>query len=71
MGQIMKNKPKLLRDVADRVIKNLGRGLTMTKTVRELLFDGYDDRLLAMAKKFNISIIPFTKFGWFYQVCTL
>lgn len=66
----MKSKPTLLREFANKIIQSLGRGLTMTKTIRELLFDGYDDKLLVMAKKFNISIIPFTKFGWFYQVCT-
>ncbi|XP_043671985.1 protein croquemort isoform X2 [Vespula pensylvanica] len=67
MGQMMTNKSKLVREIANKLIMSLGRGLTMTKSVGELLFDGYKDELLVIAKKFNISIIPFTKFGWFYE----
>lgn len=42
--------------------------LTVTKTVRELLFDGYEDRMLQWATKMNKSLVPFDKFGWFYEV---
>lgn len=42
--------------------------VTITKTVRELLFDGYNDTLLTWVKKFplpGVKVPPFNKFGWF------
>lgn len=40
--------------------------LTATKTVRELLFDGYSDKFLDMVHKIPfINKPPFKKFGWF------
>lgn len=47
--------------------------LTKTATIRELLFDGYNDKVLSFLQKIkqefpSINIdIPFSKFGWFYQ----
>lgn len=46
--------------------------LTTSKTVRQLLFDGYDDNeldwLVKMKKLFpSLPSIPLTKFGWFVQ----
>ncbi|XP_047356579.1 protein croquemort isoform X1 [Vespa velutina] len=67
LGQMMKSKSILMREISDKVIKSLGKNLSMTQTVGKLLFDGYEDELLVIAKKLNLSIIPFTKFGWFYQ----
>lgn len=44
--------------------------LVVTKTARELLFEGYTDEFLEFALRLNISMfdIPFDKFGWFYGV---
>lgn len=44
--------------------------LHITKTVGEFLFDGYEDPLLDLVLKLNISkfVIPFKKFGWFVMV---
>lgn len=39
--------------------------LVVTKTVGELLFDGYDDPFLDMVK--NFSHVPFDRFGYFVQ----
>ncbi|XP_031627454.1 protein croquemort-like isoform X2 [Contarinia nasturtii] len=40
--------------------------LTVTKTVRELLFDGYSDPFLTFVKKLPVgNAPPFSKFGWF------
>lgn len=37
-----------------------------SKTIRELLFDGFDDPLLDLLKTLNHTVnIPFDKFGWF------
>ena len=44
---------------------------TITKRVKELLFDGFNDNILKIGqllKRFNISKIPFDKFAWFYTV---
>lgn len=51
-------------------LKEKEGSLTTTHTVNELLFEGYDDKLLQLAKKLNITSfqIPFDKFGWFYGV---
>lgn len=51
-------------------LKEKERSLISTHTVNELLFEGYEDPLLVLAKKLNISglNIPFDKFGWFYGV---
>ncbi|KAF4527839.1 hypothetical protein B566_EDAN014640, partial [Ephemera danica] len=42
----------------------------VTKTVRELLFDGYEDPLISLAGKLPALAkidIPFDRFGWFYE----
>ncbi len=42
----------------------------ITKTAGELLFDGYDDPMIRIAKDMPIldaGDIPFDKFGWFYM----
>lgn len=67
MGQLMKSKPVIIREMSDKFIQSVNKGLTMTKTVGEVLFDGYKDELLVIAKKLNFTNIPFTKFGWFYE----
>lgn len=46
----------------------------ITKTAHELLFDGYQDDLIDMARimadfgTFDVTI-PYDRFGWFYGVC--
>lgn len=44
--------------------------LVQTKTVGEWTFEGYDDELLQLLAKLNISNfnIPSSRFGWFYGV---
>jgi scavenger receptor class B, member 1 len=44
--------------------------LPLAKTVRQYLFEGYNDPLLDLLNKLNSSEfnIPFDKFGWFYDV---
>eukprot|EP00095_Tigriopus_kingsejongensis_P012252 maker-scaffold472_size162276-snap-gene-0.29 protein:Tk12252 transcript:maker-scaffold472_size162276-snap-gene-0.29-mRNA-1 annotation:"hypothetical protein DAPPUDRAFT_303163" len=47
---------------------NIGSQLFIKKTVRELLFEGYEDTLLALADWFGQeSSIPLDRFGWFYK----
>ena len=43
----------------------------VTKSARELLFEGYEDNMVLMAKEnpiFDTGEIPFDRIGWFYKV---
>lgn len=46
--------------------------IAVSKLARELLFEGYDDQLLNLAKSLPSSTTggapPVDKFGWFYEV---
>lgn len=52
-----------------------GQQVSVTKKVGELLFDGYEDPLLDLAKSLPASTTggapPVDKFGWFYGVSAL
>lgn len=52
----------------DGAMRVLDQKLIITKTVNELLFEGYDDKMLDIARRFNVTQIPFSKFGWFFSV---
>lgn len=60
----------LVKRAVNFLLREKEKSLITTHTVNELLFDGYADELLTLAKKLNISKlnIPFDKFGWFYGV---
>ncbi|XP_032665362.1 protein croquemort-like isoform X2 [Odontomachus brunneus] len=62
----VRNKTKFMREITDKIIIALGEPLVITKSVGELLFDGYNDTLLRVAKKLNATTLPYTKFAWFY-----
>ena len=49
-------------------MKAVGQKLIITKSVNELLFEGYEDTMLKLARKMNFSKIPYNKFAWFYEV---
>ncbi|XP_058819875.1 protein croquemort-like [Topomyia yanbarensis] len=50
----------------DVILELDGSLLWHSKTIRELLFDGFDDTLLDVLKTLNQTVkIPFDKFGWF------
>lgn len=46
--------------------------MTVVKSVDELLFTGYSDDMITMARTMSIFgtdvEVPFDKFGWFYTV---
>ena len=56
--------------VVDALVRTVER-LFVTKTVGQLMFEGYEDELLNITAKMNISDfqVPFDKFGWYYPVC--
>lgn len=49
-------------------MESLGEQLIFTKSVNSLLFEGYNDTLLDIARKMNATKLPYYKFGWFYGV---
>ncbi|XP_073972730.1 protein croquemort-like [Rhodnius prolixus] len=67
---VVKYVPKKWYPVANIILKVEEKKVFVTKTVRELLFDGYSDELLNLTKKLERILkikIPFDKFGWFYN----
>ncbi|KAG7213896.1 hypothetical protein KM043_003100 [Ampulex compressa] len=66
IAYMMRFQTKFTRDIINRIMLILKENLVTTKTVKELLFDGYTDNMLVIAKKLNRSMLPYTKFGWFY-----
>lgn len=54
--------------IVNRLLQMKG-SLVLTKTVGELLFDGYDDPILSLLKKLHLPQfkVPFSKFGWFSE----
>jgi hypothetical protein len=61
------------RKIISWAINAYDQELTTSKTVRELLFEGYEDDMLSAGKagiveNFDMSHIPYDKIGWFYMV---
>ncbi|XP_037825530.1 protein peste-like [Lucilia sericata] len=58
------------RRMVDMGLKLYGQEMSVTKTVDELLFTGYSDDMIDMARSVpifgNDVEVPFDKFGWFY-----
>lgn len=74
--QTIANKVKNFKLIVKRMVSVLLKveeSFAVKKSVRELLFDGYEDPILNIAselKKITNISIPFDKFGWFYAVST-
>lgn len=58
--------------MVDVGLKLYGQEMSVIKTVDELLFTGYNDDMIDMARSVpifgNDVEVPFDKFGWFYTV---
>jgi scavenger receptor class B protein 1 len=45
------------------------QNFSVTKTAAELMFEGYEDDMITMAKSFgSMGQVPFDRVGWFYKV---
>ena len=69
----MRDLPKIAKIGFNTFAKSIGvKNLFIEKKVRELLFEGYSDPLLDIAKfippDFPVKIPPYDRFGWFYTV---
>ncbi|XP_059617325.1 protein croquemort-like [Phlebotomus argentipes] len=65
----LRHQSVVVKMIVNFLFKEKGARMTITRTVRELLFDGYDDPILDFVRKLNISgfVIPFKKVGWFVE----
>ena len=50
------------------MLSTLEAELFVKKTVGELLFDGYEDKVMSLGSSFTDEDVPLDKFGWFYKV---
>lgn len=66
----VKDEHYLVKKAVNYFLTVKGERIYIQKSVREILFDGYDDPLIDIALKLNMSSLnlPFTKFGWFVDV---
>lgn len=67
MAYAARNENRLVRMGVNALLNLRGGSLFVTKTVGELLFDGYDDPVLDVLRNMEdpIVVMPFNKFGWF------
>ncbi|KZC09768.1 PREDICTED: protein croquemort-like [Dufourea novaeangliae] len=66
IAYMLRFKDNFLRDIADRIMRIIGQKLVITKSVNEFLFEGYNDTMLKVAQKLNLTRMPMTKFAWFF-----
>ncbi|XP_066150907.1 protein croquemort isoform X2 [Euwallacea fornicatus] len=67
VANVVKDEHYLVKRAVNMFFKEKGEQIYVQKQVRELLFEGYDDPLIDIALKLNMSSfkLPFKKFGWF------
>uniref|UniRef100_A0A1B0D2U3 Protein croquemort n=1 Tax=Phlebotomus papatasi TaxID=29031 RepID=A0A1B0D2U3_PHLPP len=65
----LRHQHAVVKMMVNFLFKEKHAHMTITKSVRELLFDGYDDPILDFIRKLNISgfVIPFNRVGWFVE----
>lgn len=65
----IKDMNYVAKKLANLALKGLERSIITTRTVDELLFTGYEDKILNIISKLKIKglNVPFSKFGWFYS----
>ncbi|CAG9766453.1 unnamed protein product [Ceutorhynchus assimilis] len=64
---MIKDEHYLVKRAVNFFLEEKQETLAVKKTIQQVLFEGYDDVLIDIAIKLNISTfnLPFTKFGWF------
>nr|XP_023018229.1 protein croquemort-like [Leptinotarsa decemlineata]XP_023018231.1 protein croquemort-like [Leptinotarsa decemlineata]XP_023018232.1 protein croquemort-like [Leptinotarsa decemlineata] len=67
VANLVKDKHYLVRVGVNFFLEEKKVPLVVTKTVKEFLFEGYDDEMLELLHKLHVKGInvPFQKFGWF------
>lgn len=69
IGNLVRYKHYLVKRGVNFFLKEKKVKLAITKTVDEFIFKGYEDPMLDLLHKLNISgvNVPYTKFGWFVE----
>ena len=70
VAYILRDYPELIKGAVSALMMDEIAPLMLTKTVQELIFDGYDDQLLDILTSVtlpNVPTIPFKRFGWFVE----
>ncbi|KAJ8922773.1 hypothetical protein NQ315_007808 [Exocentrus adspersus] len=69
IGNLVKYKHHLVKRGVNFFLKEKRVRLAVTKNVSQFLFDGYEDPMLDLVHKLNITgfNVPYTKFGWFVE----
>ncbi|XP_058791990.1 protein croquemort-like isoform X2 [Phymastichus coffea] len=65
MAYTLRNAEDHLKKLINLILKEV-EGITLTASVKTILFDGYEDKLLKYAVKYKLTTIPYEKFAWFY-----
>lgn len=71
VASAVKYKPPFLRKIVNGFMVRLGEKLVLTKSVNALLFEGFNDTLLELARKMKVTNLPYSKFAWFYGVSAM
>jgi len=64
---MIRNMNPMVQLIVDALVKSV-EPLFVTKTVGQLMFEGYEDELLNITSKLKVPefSVPFDKFGWYY-----
>ncbi|XP_018398324.1 PREDICTED: protein croquemort-like [Cyphomyrmex costatus] len=63
----VKGQSAFIRKLVNGAMVRLGEKLVITKSVKMLIFEGFNDTLLELARKMKLTNLPYSKFGWFYS----
>ncbi|XP_076296719.1 protein croquemort [Lasioglossum baleicum] len=67
VGYTLRFAKSFFKYLVDKAMEILEEKLVITKTVNELLFEGFNDDILKLARAMNLTKIPMNKFAWFYE----
>nr|XP_018910296.1 PREDICTED: protein croquemort-like isoform X1 [Bemisia tabaci] len=63
----VKNWAYVMQSALSTAMSQTSQNISVTKPAGQLLFDGYEDKLIDLAMNFPSMItVPYDKFGWFY-----
>lgn len=65
IGYVLRDKIGTVRRAANYILKTAGETLIVKKSVHELIFDGYRDKVLAFLEKIGVKLVVTDRFAWF------
>ncbi|XP_077286380.1 protein croquemort-like [Arctopsyche grandis] len=69
VGHFVRNLPRAIRTLVNSFLVFESEKVIITKTAGELLFEGYEDKIINIVNDLNKTLIniPYKKFGWFAE----